>query len=48
MAIPAYLWLRDDGGNPIYGSVDVQNREGSIEVLSFSHGLALLNKSNFC
>lgn len=24
MAIPAYLWLKDDGGNPIYGSVDVQ------------------------
>lgn len=39
MAIPAYLWLKDDGGNPIKGSVDVQNREGSIEILSFSHGL---------
>ncbi len=39
MAIPAYLWLKDDGGHPIKGSVDVQNREGSIEILSFSHGL---------
>lgn len=38
MAIPAYLWLKDDGGNPIKGSVNVQNREGSIEILSFSHG----------
>lgn len=34
MAIPAYLWLKDDGGNPIKGSVNVQNREGSIEILS--------------
>ncbi|MGM8846952.1 Hcp family type VI secretion system effector [Enterobacter roggenkampii] len=46
MAIPAYLWLRDDGGNPIYGSVDVQNREGSIEVLSFSHGLLVPTDNN--
>ncbi|WP_395313278.1 Hcp family type VI secretion system effector [Enterobacter sp. ECC-219] len=39
MAIPAYLWLKDDGGADIKGAVDVVNREGSIEVLSFSHGL---------
>ena len=32
MAIPAYLWLKDDGGADIKGSVDVQGREGSIEV----------------
>lgn len=24
MAIPAYLWLKDDGGADIKGSVDVQ------------------------
>ncbi len=35
MAIPAYLWLKDDGGAKITGSVDVQHREGSIEVLGF-------------
>lgn len=39
MPIPAHLFLKDDGGTPIKGSSDVQNREGSIEVLSFSHGL---------
>lgn len=32
MAIPAYLWIKDDGGADIKGAVDVQNREGSIEV----------------
>ncbi len=41
MAIPAYLWLKDDGGANITGSVDVQHREGSIEVLGFGHGLHL-------
>ena len=34
MAIPAYLWLKDDGGADIKGSVDVQGREGSIEVVA--------------
>ena len=41
MAIPAYLWLKDDGGADIKGSVDVQDREGSIEVTGFSHNLSL-------
>ncbi len=41
MAIPAYLWMKDDGGADIKGAVDVQDREGSIEVLGFSHGLHL-------
>ncbi|WP_419964390.1 Hcp family type VI secretion system effector [Pantoea vagans] len=41
MAIPAYLWLKDDGGAAIKGSVDVYKREGSIEVLSFMHGLSI-------
>ncbi len=39
MAIPAYLWLKDDGGADITGSVDVEDREGSIEINGFSHGL---------
>lgn len=30
MAIPAYMWIKDDGGAVIRGSVDVQHREGSI------------------
>jgi len=37
--IPPYLWLKDDGGADIKGSVDVQDREGSIEILGMSHGI---------
>lgn len=36
MAIPAYLWLKDDGGADIKGSVDVQDREGSIVMEIFN------------
>ncbi|MCQ4443186.1 type VI secretion system tube protein Hcp [Enterobacter cloacae] len=46
MAIPAYMWLKDDGGNLIRGSVDVQDRESSVEILSFSHGLLVPTDSN--
>lgn len=46
MAIPAYLWLKDDGGAPIKGSVDVNNRERSIEVTSFSHNLYIPTDGN--
>jgi len=42
MAIPSYLWLKDDGGTKIKGSVDVASREGSIEVTGFSHNLRLV------
>jgi type VI secretion system secreted protein Hcp len=41
MAIPAYLWLKDDGGADIIGSVDVKDRDGSIEIISFAHGLSI-------
>ncbi len=41
MAIPIYLWLKDDGGADIKGSVDVRDREGSIEVTGFTHNLRL-------
>ena len=37
MAIPVYLWLQDDDGAGIKGSVDVIGREGSIEVLELMH-----------
>ena len=34
MAIPAYLWLKDDGGADIKGSVDVHgHEEGPLEVV---------------
>jgi len=46
MAIPAYLWLKDDGGADIKGSVDVWNREGSVEILGFGHGLHISTDSN--
>ncbi|ELV2783341.1 type VI secretion system tube protein Hcp [Enterobacter cloacae] len=41
MAIPAYLWIRDDGNTEIKESVDVQDREGSIEITGFTHSLRL-------
>lgn len=41
MAIPAYLWLKDDGGALIKGSVDVKDRESSIEITSFGHSLSI-------
>lgn len=41
MAIPAQLWLKDDGGALIKGSVDVKDHEGSIEVNDLSHNLSL-------
>ncbi len=46
MAIPAYLWLKDDGGADIKGSVDVKDREYSIEILGFAHGLFLPTDNN--
>jgi|SRR5471030_680814 len=41
MPIPPYMWLKDDGGADIKGSVDVKDREYSIEVIGMSHGLNL-------
>ncbi|KGT87006.1 hypothetical protein NG99_24300 [Erwinia typographi] len=41
MAIPVYLWLKDDGGNPVKGSVDVHQREGSIEITALAHNVLL-------
>ena len=39
MAIPAYLWLKDEQGSSIDGSVNVSGREGSIELLEFDHSI---------
>ncbi|MXC43749.1 type VI secretion system tube protein Hcp, partial [Escherichia coli] len=39
MKIKLKPWLKDDGGADIKGSVDVQDREGSIEVLAQEHWL---------
>jgi type VI secretion system secreted protein Hcp len=46
MAIPVYLWLKDDGGADIKGSVDVQDREGSIEVVAQQHNLYIPTDNN--
>jgi len=35
------MWLKDDGGADIKGSVDVEDREGSIEIIGLSHGINL-------
>jgi type VI secretion system secreted protein Hcp len=35
------MWLKDDGGADIRGASTVQGREGSIEIIGFSHGLNL-------
>ena len=41
MAIPVYLWLIDDAGNHVKGSVDVRGREGSIEISEIMHTVEL-------
>ena len=46
MAIPVYLWLQDDGGAQIKGSVDVQKREGSIEVIAQDHSVHIATDNN--
>lgn len=46
MAIPAYLWLKDDGQADIKGSVNIKARKESIELLSFMHGLNIPTDSH--
>lgn len=41
MAIPVYLWLTNDAGNLVKGSVDINGREGSIEIVEFMHAIEL-------
>jgi hypothetical protein len=35
------MWLKDDGGADIKGSVDIQDRDGGIEIIGLSHGINL-------
>jgi type VI secretion system secreted protein Hcp len=37
MPIPAYMWIKNETGADVKGSVDVAGREGSIEVVEFNH-----------
>ncbi|SEM44059.1 type VI secretion system secreted protein Hcp [Pseudomonas sp. ok272] len=46
MAIPVYLWLKDDGGSHIKGSVNIGGREGSIEVLALDHCVSIPTDDN--
>ncbi|MDR3385149.1 Hcp family type VI secretion system effector [Cupriavidus basilensis] len=46
MAIPAYMWIKDDGGADIKGSVTVNSREGSVEVVAFDHAVSIPTDSN--
>jgi len=46
MAIPAYMWIKDDGGADIKGSVTVQGREGSVEVVALDHGVNIPTDAN--
>lgn len=41
MAIPVYLWLTDDAGNQVKGAIDVQNREGSVEIVTLMRNVEL-------
>ncbi|WP_109480348.1 type VI secretion system tube protein TssD [Paraburkholderia sp. C35] len=46
MAVPLHLWLKDESGADIRGSSEVYGREGSIEILSLTHGLHSPTDSN--
>lgn len=46
MAIPAYMWLKDDGGSAIKGSVDVNGREDSVEIVEFEHNVRIPTDAN--
>jgi type VI secretion system secreted protein Hcp len=46
MAIPVYLWLKDDGGAHLKGSSDVEDRVGSIEVVAQDHSLYIPTDNN--
>jgi type VI secretion system secreted protein Hcp len=39
MGTPLHLWLTDDDDTPLRGGSNVVGREGSIEILSLTHGL---------
>ncbi|KIY40786.1 Hcp family T6SS protein CtsH1 [Pseudomonas sp. 10-1B] len=46
MAIPIYLWLKDDGGADLKGSVNVGGREDSIEVIAQEHCVYIPTDNN--
>src|SRR5471032_1140511 len=46
MAIPSYMWIKDDGGADVKVSVTVTGREGSVEVVAFDHGIHITTDGN--
>lgn len=46
MAVPAYMFLKDDGGAEIKGSVTVAGREGGVEVVEFNHQVYIPTDGN--
>ena len=41
MAIPCYGWFKDEQGSDVTGSVNIDGREGSVEILGFDHELRI-------
>jgi type VI secretion system secreted protein Hcp len=46
MAIPVYLWLRDHEDKKLEGSVRVEGRNGSIEVIAQNHSVYIPTDNN--
>jgi type VI secretion system secreted protein Hcp len=46
MAIPAYMWIKNENGEDLKGSVDVVDREGSVEVIEFRHEVRIPTDSD--
>jgi type VI secretion system secreted protein Hcp len=40
------MWIKDDGGADIKGSVTVSGREGSVEVVAFDHAVKIPTDAN--
>ena len=46
MAIPAYMWIKDDQGSAVDGTVNVAGRQGSVEILGFNHEIRIPTDSD--
>jgi type VI secretion system secreted protein Hcp len=40
------MWIKDDGGNTIKGSVTVQGRENSVEITALDHSVSIPTDNN--
>lgn len=46
MAVPGYMWIKDDNGHDLKGSSTVFDREGSVEILGFDHRIYIPNDAD--